>query len=68
MCDASTGQDLLTFTGHASSIPDVRFSPDGKHIVSGSYDRTVKVWDAATGKPLLTFRGHPSSVHGVCFT
>ena len=27
----------------------VAYSPDGKHIVSGSGDSTVKVWDAATG-------------------
>ena len=26
------------------------YSPDGKHIVSGSCDSTVKVWDAQTGK------------------
>ena len=26
------------------------YSPDGKHIVSGSDDKTVKVWDAQTGK------------------
>ena len=27
----------------------VAFSPDGKHVVSGSSDLRVKIWDAATG-------------------
>ena len=28
----------------------VAYSPDGKHIASGSGDKTVKIWDSATGK------------------
>ena len=33
------------------------FSPDGRRIVSGSRDSTVKVWDAATGQEMLTLKG-----------
>jgi WD40 repeat protein len=32
----------------------VAYSPDGKHIVSGSWDSTVKVWNVATGKEVRT--------------
>ena len=39
-----------TLTGHSGSVFSVAYSPDGKHIVSGSCDNTVKVWDAATGE------------------
>ena len=30
---------------HSSIITSVAFSPDGTKIVSGSYDKTIKVWD-----------------------
>ena len=31
---------------HSDTIWSVGFSPDGKTIVSGSFDQTLKVWDA----------------------
>jgi hypothetical protein len=41
---------LCTLTGHSREVTSVAYSPDGKHIVSGSADQTVKVWDSQTGK------------------
>jgi hypothetical protein len=41
---------LCTLTGHSEPVLSVAYSPDGKHIVSGSCDRTVKIWDAQSGK------------------
>ena len=38
-----------TLTGHSDKVFSVAYSPDGKHIVSGSDDNTVKVWDSQTG-------------------
>ena len=40
---------LCTLTGHSETVNSVAYSPDGKHIVSGSDDNTVKVWDSQTG-------------------
>ena len=33
-------------SAHSAPVTSVAFSPDGKTIVSGSYDQTIKVWDA----------------------
>ena len=43
-----------TLTGHSAPVASVAYSPDGKHIISGSWDNTVKVWNAATGKEVRT--------------
>ena len=39
-----------TLTGHSNWVTSVAYSPDGKHVLSGSDDKTVKIWDAQTGK------------------
>ena len=51
---------VCTLKGHAYSVLSVAFSPDGKHIVSGSQDNLVKVWDAETGGEVSR---HTLSVH-----
>ena len=36
--------------------------PDGRRVVSASYDKTLKVWDVATGKCVATLEGHSYGV------
>jgi WD40 repeat protein len=45
----------FTLMGHSNWVTSVVYSPDGKYIVSGSFDLTVKVWDAQTGKEVYFF-------------
>jgi len=46
----------------------VAFSPDGRRVVSGSYDQTVRVWDAQTGAELACLRGHTDNVASVALS
>ncbi|MGH2413942.1 MAG: WD40 repeat domain-containing protein, partial [Microcystaceae cyanobacterium] len=46
----------------------VAVSPDGKTLVSGSVDRTVKLWDIHTSQCLQTLEEHTSRVWSVAFS
>ncbi|KIM19707.1 hypothetical protein M408DRAFT_83148, partial [Serendipita vermifera MAFF 305830] len=50
-------------------ISDVAYSPDGKHIVSGSEDSTLRIWDAVTGAPIgKPLKGHTGRVSCVAYS
>ena len=66
--DAITGMELATLFGHTEYVLAVAYSPDGKHIASGSMDGTVKIWDAITGSELTTFTGHALYVNAVTYS
>jgi hypothetical protein len=60
---------LLTLSGHSSfHIFSAAFSPDGRRIVSGSMDKTVKVWNAETGALIRTLSGHTGGVKSAAFS
>ena len=40
---------MCTLAGHSKNVRSVAISADGKRVVSGSYDNTVKIWDVDTG-------------------
>jgi WD40 repeat protein/serine/threonine protein kinase len=65
--DLATASLWKTLEGHRAAVRAVAYSPDGKLLASGSFDRTVRVFDAASGVPVSTFEGHQDPVFGVAF-
>jgi class 3 adenylate cyclase/tRNA A-37 threonylcarbamoyl transferase component Bud32/dipeptidyl aminopeptidase/acylaminoacyl peptidase len=63
-----THLDLKTLRGHMGAVRSVAFSPDGQRVVTGSDDKTAKVWEAASGKELLTLNGHRAIIRAVAFS
>ena len=63
--DAITGSQVAVLSGHVNWVNSVTFSSDGTSLVSGSGDKTVKLWDIQTGGVIKTFHGHTSSVFSV---
>ena len=54
--------------GIADWVWSVAFSPDGRYVLSGSSDKTLRLWEVATGKELRRFEGHSGRVCSVAFS
>ncbi|KAJ3117479.1 hypothetical protein HK098_006245 [Nowakowskiella sp. JEL0407] len=65
---------LATLEGHSQAIASTAISKDGKWIVSGSYDKTIKIWSmesvviSADGKWIVSGSGHSSHVSSVAIS
>ena len=50
-------------------VTSVAYSPDGSHVVSGSYDNTIRIWNATTGQLVAgPFQGHTDVVTSVAYS
>ena len=57
--DGTSGRSLRTFEGHAYSPSTCAFSHDGREVLSGAADNTLRLWDRGTG---LRFPVHDERV------
>jgi WD40 repeat protein len=55
----------INLTGHSDLVKAVAWSPDGRFLVTGGNDNTVKTWDGSTGQEIATLRGHTDEVNEV---
>ena len=64
------GCAMQTLEGHSGYVRSVAFSPDGKQVVSGSYNRTLRAlgYSTVTGVPLQILEGHSSYARSVAFS
>ena len=53
--------------GHQNHVLSARFSPDGREVVTSSWDDTARLWDVATGNAVAVLRGHRAVVTQAIF-
>ena len=58
-------QELL---GHTAAVRCVEFSKDGKRLLSGGHDNSVKIWGVDSGRSLKTLRGHGKWIRACAFS
>lgn len=55
-------------TGHSQCVQDVVISSDSNFALSGSWDKTLRLWDLNVGETVRTFQKHTSDVNSVAFS
>lgn len=65
--EAETGKELRRLEGHAKSVVSVQFSPDGKLLLTASFDKFVRFWDVATGKEMQPLSVAETGVYAAAF-
>ena len=54
--------------GHFDWVTPVVFSPESKFLVSGSWDRTLRIWNVQTGEAVGDpLKGHTGRIHSISF-
>ncbi|CAJ1329117.1 unnamed protein product [Effrenium voratum] len=64
----SSGECLMTFTGHTDQVMCVAFSPDGQLLATASTDKTAKLWLCSNGQCAATCVGHSGPVYTAFFS
>jgi len=62
------GKCQWSVLSHTSQVASVSFSPDGKFLASGSWDKTIKLWEIPSGKLLKTFKGDSLNTYSLSFS
>lgn len=64
---AQTNPEVVVTQGHINHILDIDYSKNGRFLVTGSQDRSAKVWDLSLKQEFRTLNGHTDKVTKVAF-
>ncbi len=59
---------MIALSSHTNWVTSVNFVQNTTKILSGSCDKTIKIWDYQTGNNILTLIGHLKPVTSVCYS
>jgi WD40 repeat protein len=65
---ANAKRQRMVLAGHGNQAVSAAFSRDGTRIVTGSFDRKIRIWSASTGALLLTLSGHADQVESAVYS
>jgi transducin (beta)-like 1 len=64
--DPNAGKCLFSLVKHTAAVYSVAFSPDGKYLASGAFDKCLHIWSVKDGSLVKTFDG-PAGIFDVCW-
>jgi WD40 repeat protein len=59
---------VRTFARHTGPITSLSLSKDGRRILSGSWDKSIRLWDISSGRCIRVFVGHTEKVESVALS
>ncbi|CAE6507029.1 unnamed protein product, partial [Rhizoctonia solani] len=60
---------MIIHEGHTNAVKSVAFSPEGNLVISGSLDRTIRIWNAHRPYPIGDpLKGHSNSIFSVSYS
>ncbi len=66
--DRDSGKVVATLAGHEAAVTSIAFNKTGSHVITGSADKTARVWALAGAKELIKHEGYPGPVVAVALS
>jgi hypothetical protein len=62
MMDTKNGRELQRFEGHEDAVEAIALTHDGKRLLTGSADRTARLWEISSAETLKVLEGHRGGI------